>query len=272
MLVYEDGTPEPVRIFDSGIEYSATPRLRRVPALLPHRRHRLAARRRDRADRRRARGLRATRSRPAPTPSSDRDLALDVLRMVEAAEASLARARARVDRARRRRDGAAPTERRTEHPISPGARTARPSAARAGAAIAPPPRVRAASRVVSTPPRPARPAHPPPAGRRRRARDHSSPSRSRCCSRRPARTTPGSLLALDGCRRSRSGSLLFKLYGLYDRDIKRISHTGLDDLPWLFHALLVGALGFWVCSKVLPVRADAPSLEARRLRRRRADR
>lgn len=39
--------------------------------------------------------------------------------------------------------------------------------------------------------------------------------------------------------------LLFKLYGLYDRDIKRISHATLDDLPWLFHALLVGGLLMW---------------------------
>ena len=40
--------------------------------------------------------------------------------------------------------------------------------------------------------------------------------------------------------------LLFKLYGLYDRDLKRISHFGLDDLPWLFHALVVGTLILWL--------------------------
>src|SRR5262245_43794347 len=35
---------------------------------------------------------------------------------------------------------------------------------------------------------------------------------------------------------------LFKTYGLYDRDIKRISHSTVDDLPWILHALLVGCL------------------------------
>ena len=36
--------------------------------------------------------------------------------------------------------------------------------------------------------------------------------------------------------------VVFKLYGLYDRDAKRISHDTLDDLPWLFHAMLLGTL------------------------------
>ena len=40
--------------------------------------------------------------------------------------------------------------------------------------------------------------------------------------------------------------VLFKLYGLYDRDLKRISHSGLDDLPWLFHALVIGTLMLWL--------------------------
>ena len=40
--------------------------------------------------------------------------------------------------------------------------------------------------------------------------------------------------------------VLFKLYGLYDRDIKRVSHTTLDDVPALFHALLVGSLLEWI--------------------------
>ncbi|MGO9957203.1 MAG: sugar transferase [Solirubrobacteraceae bacterium] len=48
--------------------------------------------------------------------------------------------------------------------------------------------------------------------------------------------------------------LMFKLYGLYDLDVKRISHTTVDDLPWLFHALLVGSLLFWLYSKVSPMR------------------
>ena len=40
-------------------------------------------------------------------------------------------------------------------------------------------------------------------------------------------------------------ALIFKLYGLYDRDVRRISHAGIDDLPWLFHAIVVGTLLFW---------------------------
>jgi exopolysaccharide biosynthesis polyprenyl glycosylphosphotransferase len=46
--------------------------------------------------------------------------------------------------------------------------------------------------------------------------------------------------------------VIFKLYGLYDRDIKRISHSTVDDLPWLFHALLVGGLAFWGYIKLFP--------------------
>jgi exopolysaccharide biosynthesis polyprenyl glycosylphosphotransferase len=48
--------------------------------------------------------------------------------------------------------------------------------------------------------------------------------------------------------------VLFKAYGLYDRDAKRVSHTTIDDLPWLFHALLVGGLLFWLYYKVGPAR------------------
>jgi exopolysaccharide biosynthesis polyprenyl glycosylphosphotransferase len=47
--------------------------------------------------------------------------------------------------------------------------------------------------------------------------------------------------------------LILKCYGLYDRDIKRISHTTVDDLPWIAHAVLVGGLLLWVYFKVLPV-------------------
>jgi exopolysaccharide biosynthesis polyprenyl glycosylphosphotransferase len=46
--------------------------------------------------------------------------------------------------------------------------------------------------------------------------------------------------------------VLFKAYGLYDRDIKRVSHTTVDDIPWLFHALLVGALLLWVHYRLVP--------------------
>jgi len=36
--------------------------------------------------------------------------------------------------------------------------------------------------------------------------------------------------------------VVFKAYGLYDRDTKRISHGTVDDLPWIFHAMLLGSL------------------------------
>jgi exopolysaccharide biosynthesis polyprenyl glycosylphosphotransferase len=39
--------------------------------------------------------------------------------------------------------------------------------------------------------------------------------------------------------------VLFKMYGLYERDAKRLSHSTLDDLPALFHGLLVGCLLIW---------------------------
>jgi exopolysaccharide biosynthesis polyprenyl glycosylphosphotransferase len=39
--------------------------------------------------------------------------------------------------------------------------------------------------------------------------------------------------------------VILKMYGLYDRDAKRLSHSTLDDLPSLFHALLLGCLLLW---------------------------
>jgi exopolysaccharide biosynthesis polyprenyl glycosylphosphotransferase len=45
--------------------------------------------------------------------------------------------------------------------------------------------------------------------------------------------------------------VLFKMYGLYERDAKRLSHTTLDDLPALFHALLLGCLLMWCYFVVL---------------------
>jgi exopolysaccharide biosynthesis polyprenyl glycosylphosphotransferase len=47
--------------------------------------------------------------------------------------------------------------------------------------------------------------------------------------------------------------LLFKLYGLYDRDVRRINHTTVDDIPWLFHAVLTGSLLLWAGSLLAPV-------------------
>ena len=51
--------------------------------------------------------------------------------------------------------------------------------------------------------------------------------------------------------------LLFKAYGLYDRDAKRVSHSTVDDMPWIFHALLVGTLGLWLFFRYGP----APGLD-----------
>ena len=47
--------------------------------------------------------------------------------------------------------------------------------------------------------------------------------------------------------------VVFKAYGLYDRDLKRISHQTVDDLPWIFHAVLVGCLLLLACYRFLPV-------------------
>ena len=45
-------------------------------------------------------------------------------------------------------------------------------------------------------------------------------------------------------------AVLFKAYGLYHRGIKRVSHTAVDDIPALFHAVLVGSLLMWVLYKI----------------------
>ncbi len=47
--------------------------------------------------------------------------------------------------------------------------------------------------------------------------------------------------------------VLFKIYGLYDRDVKRISHSTVDDLPWLLHATIVGTLLLWLYAKQGPL-------------------
>lgn len=46
--------------------------------------------------------------------------------------------------------------------------------------------------------------------------------------------------------------LLFSLYGLYGNDARRISHTGADELPGLFHAMLLGSAGMWVYFQMVP--------------------
>src|SRR5205807_174037 len=39
--------------------------------------------------------------------------------------------------------------------------------------------------------------------------------------------------------------VLFNMYRLYERDAKRLTHSTLDDLPSLFHGLLLGSLLLW---------------------------
>jgi FlaA1/EpsC-like NDP-sugar epimerase len=46
--------------------------------------------------------------------------------------------------------------------------------------------------------------------------------------------------------------MLFKTYGLYERDGKRISHTTVDDIPSLFHAVLVGNVITWLWFQIGP--------------------
>ncbi len=40
--------------------------------------------------------------------------------------------------------------------------------------------------------------------------------------------------------------LLFKGYGLYDRDIRRINYSTVDDVPWIFHSIVVGCVLTWL--------------------------
>ncbi|MGH2964497.1 MAG: exopolysaccharide biosynthesis polyprenyl glycosylphosphotransferase [Solirubrobacterales bacterium] len=55
--------------------------------------------------------------------------------------------------------------------------------------------------------------------------------------------------------------LIFKAYGLYDRDLKRISHRTLDDLPWIFHAVLMGSLLLFAYYRLL----NADGIELRHI-------
>jgi exopolysaccharide biosynthesis polyprenyl glycosylphosphotransferase len=47
--------------------------------------------------------------------------------------------------------------------------------------------------------------------------------------------------------------LLLKVYGLYDADDKRISHSTVDDVPWVFHAVVFAALGLWTVFRAAPL-------------------
>jgi exopolysaccharide biosynthesis polyprenyl glycosylphosphotransferase len=48
--------------------------------------------------------------------------------------------------------------------------------------------------------------------------------------------------------------VLFKLYGLYDRDVKRITYSTVDDIPRLFHATVIGVLMVWLYARYSPLR------------------
>src|SRR5437763_1351068 len=47
------------------------------------------------------------------------------------------------------------------------------------------------------------------------------------------------------------GLALLKIYGLYERDAKRVSHGTVHDIPWIFHAVVIGVLLLWVFYKFL---------------------
>ena len=51
--------------------------------------------------------------------------------------------------------------------------------------------------------------------------------------------------------------VIFRMYGLYASDVKRLSHTSVDDIPAAFHALMVGSLFMWAYYKLLAI----PQLE-----------
>jgi exopolysaccharide biosynthesis polyprenyl glycosylphosphotransferase len=38
---------------------------------------------------------------------------------------------------------------------------------------------------------------------------------------------------------------LFGAYGLYGRDVRRLSHSALDEVPAIFHAYVIGSVGLW---------------------------
>src|SRR5919109_4435738 len=44
----------------------------------------------------------------------------------------------------------------------------------------------------------------------------------------------------------------FDIYGLYHREAKRITPATLDDLPTIFHALVVGTLVMWLYYRLVP--------------------
>ena len=238
MLVYQDGSAEPVRALRQRHRLPRPRDLRRVPALLPHRRRHLGAGRRQGADRLRARGLRlrgADRLRPGQRPrrcdgrtSNGRSCgALPLEVRAQHAAGRRARRRRREERAMSA-DTDAALESSLQDPVA--ATNGRPGIAPAG------------SGVISTQ-----------WGRRDRisrrmllAADLIGIATALYVASLLAGERSDPLqLVLFALPTLPVWALLFKLYGLYDRDVRRISHAGIDDLPWLFHAVVVGTLLFW---------------------------
>ncbi|MGH2832409.1 MAG: sugar transferase, partial [Solirubrobacteraceae bacterium] len=46
--------------------------------------------------------------------------------------------------------------------------------------------------------------------------------------------------------------VLFKCYGMYERDFKRIAHTTIDEIPSIFHAVLLGSVLSWMYFQITP--------------------
>ncbi|MBA2504539.1 MAG: sugar transferase [Thermoleophilaceae bacterium] len=46
---------------------------------------------------------------------------------------------------------------------------------------------------------------------------------------------------------------IFRVYRLYEGDLKRVNHAALDDAPALFHALVIGSLLTWIVFRIGPV-------------------
>ena len=253
MVVYEDGAPEPVRVFDHGVvyrdpetfgEYHLSYRTGDIVSPQLDGSEPLAVELDD--------FIALDPSRRAPG-HEQLDLALDVVRMIEAAETSLLDSGAPVGRDAGR--GLSWSREQRRRPLA--RRWPRPARSRCAS---PPRRSRArptSSRRHHAPAARLLPA--PGAGggrhargrrRRRRRRCSSSPTTPRVWPPLAAPTLPVWLV-------------LFRLYGLYERDVKRVNASALDDLPALFHAFVIGTLLLWVYLKLL----DRP-----RPRRRRGDR
>jgi exopolysaccharide biosynthesis polyprenyl glycosylphosphotransferase len=49
--------------------------------------------------------------------------------------------------------------------------------------------------------------------------------------------------------------LIFRGYGLYERDGHRVSHRTIDDVPWLIHGIVAGCVLLWAWFKLGPVQS-----------------